>query len=200
MRPRHPFPVRLRQIRSALRTDQVLTASQVERYYDTTLEEIRPHVTVRHTPFRPLKGVPRELDASFLLPLEQAEEARWLPSWKLAHQAGTAELRHALGIPTTHWELEGGFDTHRPDAVIHTPAGMIAVEHDSGYPPAIVAQKLKAFEAFSQVIWGTASKARRGHLQSRHAHKAVFLHVDITKQVQTHADMTSAIKERLQLT
>lgn len=179
MTARHPFPVRLRQAADALRTDQVLTAAQLQRYYDLTPEEIDRHFSCRRTMFRPLGNTSKVETTTFCM--LDFHDLLWIPSWQLSHLASTAELRHLLRIPRADWVLEGGEgEAQRPDALATLQEYRLAVEHDAGYARTRVREKLDAFKAYDYTVWGTLSRARKSHLEARYSDRVLFVHTDIT--------------------
>lgn len=199
MTSRHPFPVRLRQATEALRTDQVLTAPQLQRHYDLTPEEIDRHFACRRTMFHPLGNSSKVETTTFCM--LNRDELLWVPSWQLSHQASTAELRHLLSIPRADWVLEGGGgDAQRPDALATLQGYRLAVEHDAGYAPARTREKIRAFKAYDYTLWGTLSRARKSHLEARYSDKILFVHTNITSsEPPAHpVDFTQTILAQLE--
>ncbi|GAA5533906.1 hypothetical protein [Deinococcus aluminii] len=181
-----PLPVRLRQVADALAVDGVLTVPQAVRHYAVEEDALLARFPHREVRFRPLNTSAREQSCVFLA--QDAELLRWEPGWVLAHQAGTAALRHALQASRHEWERERGYGAHRPDALWHRPDGaVVAVEYDGGYPPAVVREKIRAFGeqgTYGGLVWGTASQVRTGHLRARYGGDGrQFMTVDITSTI-----------------
>lgn len=85
---------------------------------------------------------------------------------QVMHFAGTAALRHVLGVEPSAWGSKAGAfaASFRPDALWHHPDGLVAVEYDAGsYSRKTVRQKLVAFdggEFTGGQVWGTVTPAR----------------------------------------
>lgn len=167
--------------------DRVVTLGQVERHYDLSVQDLRGSLALREAVHAPLVDSSKRVRTTFATTPELEEWMRWRPAWELAHLAGTAELRHMLGVARVtgqgaaqRWVLEGGFGEERPDAEWLTPDGKrVAIEYDGGYPPLVVQKKLRAFRKYDAVYWGTPSLIRRAHLYSRHAGRAEFLSLNV---------------------
>ena len=195
---RYTLPMRLMRARQALQTDEVLTAPQLQRHYALTEENIADHFPCRPTTFRPLGNSSKMETTTFCMLDHQA--LLWAPSWKLSHQASTAELRHLLDLPVTAWHLEGGErDTQRPDALATLQGYQLAIEHDAGYAPARTREKIHAFEMYDYTVWGTLSRARKSHLEARYSDKILFVHTNITSPElpATSLDLTQTILAQL---
>ncbi len=89
----------------------------------------------------------------------------------LAHLAGTAEIRHQLGVKAGAWtaEFRGALVAEIPDAEWTQPDGeVIAVEYDSGaYSMDTVLRKVRSFRKreYQDIVWGTPSKTRVNRLR-----------------------------------
>lgn len=101
--------------------------------------------------------------------------------------AGTAQLRDLLGAQAADWvpeERYGSSAHQRPDAVWHPGQQAIAVEYDSGYPPMVIREKLRAFAGFDEIVWGTPSTVRTAHLRGQYGDTGrEFVVADITATV-----------------
>ncbi len=125
-------PERVQLAHEALACDLVLSGEQLGRHYG-----LSPH-DVQGVPFvedlvSPIYNNPNsEQHTRFYLarkPLAGREAGF------LAHLAGTAEIRHQLGVRTRAWTVEsrGAFMVEIPDAEWTQPDGeVIAIEYDSG--------------------------------------------------------------------
>ena len=160
-------PVRLRSLQADLAVDGAVSITQARRHYQLEPQVIAQTLPTRALMTRPLKSSTCVREVTFVTLTDDL--LRWTPAWALAHQAGTAELRHLLGAHRQDWQREPVLGSHRADASWDNAGSLIAVEYDAGYPPATVRAKLGAFEQdFTAVVWGTLSGTRRQHLESRH--------------------------------
>lgn len=186
--------IRLRFLKDDIRRlDKIMTLAQVQRHYFLSFEDLigDPDFLYRRAKISPLNTSSLRLETTFMTfsgdgeARKNAELLQWQPGWKLAHLAGTAELRLRLGVERSlgkveqPWILEGGFGDERPDAEWLLADGRrVAVEYDAGYPPAVVREKLRAFSRYDMVYWGTPSSTRQHNLQSRYPGQAEFLSLD----------------------
>lgn len=192
-----PSSLRLTALREDLRRlDKVMTLAQVQRHYLLSFDDLKKDsdFLYRTARFGPLSTSSLRVTTVFVTFKEgerskagrgNAELLRWQPGWKLAHLAGTAELRLMLGATrisgavSQSWVLEGGYGDLRPDATWMTPEGQrVAIEYDAGYPAPVVRDKLRSFQSYDLVYWGTPSAARQTNLQSRYPGQAEFLKLD----------------------
>jgi len=160
---------RLQSLVADLKVDGTVTLKQAQQHYHLPSELVLSTLPSRTMQVRPLRSSAQSVSATFIA-LEEGE-LRYAPGWALAHTAGTAALRHLLGVKRGEWEREASFGTHRADATWHRPGqGLVAIEYDAGYGPATVKEKLKAFsEVYEAVVWGTTSSARANHIEGKHA-------------------------------
>jgi len=171
--------MKLRALISDLKVDGTVTLKQAQQHYQLPSELVLDALPSRTMQVRPLRSSAQTVSATFIA-LDEGE-LRYAPGWALAHQAGTAALRHVLGAKRGEWEREASFGTHRADATWHLPGqGLVAVEYDAGYGSATVKEKFRAFsEVYDAVVWGTSSSARATHIEAKHtAPKRHFVQVD----------------------
>ena len=66
----------------------------------------------------------------------------------------------------------------------HPGEKVVAVEYDSGYPPMVIREKLRAFAQFDEIVWGTPSAVRTAHLRGQYGDVGrEFVLADITASV-----------------
>jgi len=153
----------------ALATDHVLTHTQLKRYYRARREVLEklPSTTLTVQPGHMRHGL--QVDVTFYaLSRKRLRDTR---AGLLAHIAGTAELRHVLGVPADRWESR----VHRrrygeqPDACWWDEDGVENVaEYDSGtYTRGEVQDKFEHFEqrGTERVVWGVVSSVRARNLR-----------------------------------
>lgn len=172
--------VALQQLKRDLRTDRVLTLTQVETRYQLGHLQLeaagflvfeRFVGTTRHT-----KVCSHLFVAEDKKILEQHENT-------LRHLAGVAAMRQALGAEAHTWSsaADASFALLRPDALWRTSEGTVAIEFDAGsYDPEQLRSKVAAFSNFAGQVWGAASRARAARLSrllKGAANDALALHV-----------------------
>jgi len=103
------------------------------------------------------------VDVTYFYPA-RSRGLEWLRLTPLMHLLGTAAMRHLLQAQAKDWRTTahaaGG--RYKPDALWTTPAGVVAIEFDTGrYRREVRLSKMAAFEqAYPRIIWGTSSPAR----------------------------------------
>ncbi|GGR12845.1 hypothetical protein [Deinococcus ruber] len=130
---------------------------------------------------RPLSGSLKETEVHF-----RTHDAQTLlnkPS-DLPHYAGLAAMRAQVQQPADHWSVLVTGSATRPDAVLKRDNAVIAVEFDAGYRYRVVKQKMRAFEDYDAVIWGTTSALRAARLRAMYPAVQV-LTVDYWTATQT---------------
>ena len=170
----------LADLERALETDRVLCRPQLKRYFPGLTFSRLPKSFKRFSmTVRPIcNGVASETSLDFvaLSPLYQRLSAE-----RIAHLAGTAEMRYKLSVSLELWTnfVQGmKRSAGRPDAMFETAEGVVAVEYDSGsYSAATVRGKLAGYASFGSIVWGASGKVRTQHLRALHGSAAVFLHL-----------------------
>lgn len=146
------------EVGALLETFDVLTDAQLQRR--GLSGDGFPKLTLT---VRPLSVSTPEVEVSFrALSKERLGHA----GVTLAHAAGTAETGVQLGAQPGSWLLDRGGHHHRPDAVLTRPDGPVAIEFDAGYPMRVVDKKVKAFQEFRGIVWGTPSELRASRLRA----------------------------------
>jgi len=159
----------------ALEVDHVLSRAQLRRHYRARREVLEklPSVTRTLVPVH-MRSSSRVTLEFYGLNQRTLDRAR---TSHLAHLAGTAELRHVLGVPVSSWHAEArhGYDVCNPDAQWFREDGTVtAVEYDSGtYTFTDVTNKLLAFreQGHHETIWGVVSRVRGDRLRLRSPEK-----------------------------
>ena len=179
-----PTPLRRRLLAEALETDLVLTLPQAVHHFRLSEGQVLKDYPHRLVQYKPLSTSTRQLKTTFLA--RSKVDLRELPGWKLAHLAGTAQIRYLLGAGIKDWLPETAYGNHRPDALWRPSSDrVIAIEYDGGYAAEVVRQKMASFsDKFDGIIWGAPSSARLSHVRSRHAAPdRQFIVSDITQSI-----------------
>ncbi|GGB73883.1 hypothetical protein [Deinococcus soli (ex Cha et al. 2016)] len=168
-------PARIERAKAALACDGVITSGQLERHFGLTDRDFpeTPFVEDLVRPVHTRYGL--EVTARFFLADARMQRME-VP--QLGHRAGTAELRHTLGIAPEQCEVEPRSDgrlvrrAEEPDAIWYPdPADRSrrwAVEYDTGsYTKTVVEQKRDTFyRRFERIIWGVPSPRRAQFIRS----------------------------------
>lgn len=154
-------------LQDALATDHVLSVGQLRRHHGLSEEEAR-RLGVRA--FAVALGKTQSSNRHDLYRFVTRKGKRAPDDGgTVRHLTGAAELRHLLGAPHDAWVSDAGGQRvkSKPDAVWTTPAGVIAIEYDSGcYDPERIVSKLMSFRAgYASQIWGTPSEDRIGTIK-----------------------------------
>lgn len=163
---------RINEVLKDLRIDGAITETQLQRHYE--LRDLG----------RPVKSTCATLFPSASLDTYQhckiyalSKKVIEMSHGELLHLIGTAEMRHALGVPSDLWvssaQRQGAGLV--PDALWATPDGEIAIEFDTGtYRYKLIDAKLKAFEKYAGIVWGTPSSARAARIKELYPHVQVL--------------------------
>ncbi len=141
-------------IKAALEVDEVLSASQLRRYFGARDEDLALYPSVPAL-LEPVHMRQLQVQTRFYA-LKEDTLAR--APMGLAHLAGGGEGRLALGVPPVDWKVSSGpTHFHDPDAALRLASGRtLAVEYDRGtYTKGKVLKKLDAFEeaGFAGALW-----------------------------------------------
>lgn len=170
-----PRQDRIKHAQAALACDGVMTSGQLERYFGLTDRDFpdTPFVEDLVRPVHMRHGF--ELSTRFFLADPRMGRME-VP--QLAHRAGTAELRHQVGIPPEQCEVERRSDgrlrrkTEEPDAIWYPDptdrSRRWAVEYDTGsYPKDVIEKKRDTFyRRFERIVWGVPSARRQQFVRS----------------------------------
>lgn len=143
------------RIAQALAVDDVLTVTQLQRYFQADEEDLEVLCRAKHL-IEPVHMRSTLIQAEFVgLTVDTVSRRATV----LAHQAATAQARLQLVIPPERWRNIKGVkdaDNIEPDAMFFTESGKrIAVEYDRGtYPMKKVTAKLLSFARdFDGTLW-----------------------------------------------
>ena len=160
--------VRIKALLADLEIDRAITERQLERHYH--LDILGP----------PVKSFVRTVFPSASIDTFQhckiytlSTKVTRMQSGMVLHLLGTAEMRHALGAGVEDWSSSA----HRlgqtliPDALWTTEHGEVAIEFDTGtYRYSLIDKKMRAFEKYAGVIWGTPSEQRAARIHKLYPH------------------------------
>lgn len=157
----------MEQLQTALKTDYVLTSTQVQRYYGLTdLEHPKLRIFSHYVAATRNSHNHRQVDFVALKSNQKASKER---AAVLRHYAGIADMRQQLKAPVEQWRLVtkmvGG---EEPDAFWYkntraeaSHKDTVAIEFDAGsYNPKQLKQKLISFAVYQKQVWGSSSKKR----------------------------------------
>ena len=160
----------LARLREALRTDRVLSASQVQRYFGLDITELHPSQgwLVFELMLQPIYGSVRSRQIIRFVTREP-RLPRVLSPEQVGHLAGVAECRLARGFEPGDWSsaAQALGKGRQPDAVLTLAGHQVAIEYDTGsYSGRVVQQKVAAFaEQYTALIWVLTSQTRHTHFR-----------------------------------
>ena len=185
MAPRgNPLLGKLARLRAALRTDRVLSVSQLKRYFDLELGQLQGlrEFICFSAVVQPIFRTQTSRQLSWFVTSAPRLPRRLSPE-QVGHLCGTAEIRLRLGYPPEQWHSDAAAlgKLNRPDAVLTLGPHLVAIEFDTGsYRGRVVRQKREAFSGkYAGLVWGVTSRVRsRNLVETLAPHGVQVLHVN----------------------